>query len=144
MPDHSQCLIIHDQHFNWKVLPFYPFQFLDIHLESSVSTDTYHRSACGIISADSCRKSISHSSVTAGKQKFLALAVLKRLIAPDHMLTYIHGYGRSILQHITEICDHTVGISLRSLVIYCLKVLFDLPADLQPVPELLLNTASFL
>ena len=30
------------------------------------------------------------------------------------------------------------------LVIYCLKVLFDLPADLQPVPELLLNTASFL
>ena len=49
------------------------------------------------------------------------------------MLAYIYCNGGYICQHIAEIGNHSVRISFRCIIIYCLKVLFNLSADIQPV-----------
>ena len=49
------------------------------------------------------------------------------------MLSYIHCDRGGILQHITEVCDHTVRISFWCGIINCLKIFFNLCADIQPV-----------
>ncbi len=91
MTDHSQSLIIHYDHLHRDILTLHPLQLLDIHLECSVSADTCHRLSCSIISSDSCRKCISHSTMSAGKKCLLALLIVEGLIAPYHMLSHIHS-----------------------------------------------------
>ena len=51
------------------------------------------------------------------------------------MLSYIHCDRGGILQHITEVCNHTVRISFRRGIINCLKIFLNLCADIQPVTD---------
>ena len=101
MTDHSQRLIIHHDHFYRDVLTLHPLQFLNVHLECSVSADTCHRFSCCIISTDRCRKCISHGAMSTGKKCLLALLIMEGLIAPDHMLSHIHSNGSSIEKPVT-------------------------------------------
>ena len=101
MADHSQRLIVHYDHFYRDILTFHPLQFLNIHLEGPVSADTCHRFPCSIISADRCRKCISHGAMSAGKKCLLPLLIVEGLIAPDHMLSHIHSNSSCIDELIT-------------------------------------------
>ena len=137
MADHSQSSIIHNHHFNWKVFSLYPLQFLNIHLEGTVTADAGGRFSGCIISSDRCRKSISHRSMSTGEKKLLAFMIFERLIAPYHVLPHIHCNSRSIFQHLTETGNHTVRITFRCLVIHCLKIFLDLITYIEPFPVLI-------
>ena len=54
-----------------------PIQFLDIHLECTVSADAGGRFSGCIIRSDSCRKPVAHSSMSAGEEKFLSFMILE-------------------------------------------------------------------
>ena len=75
--NHAKCFIIHNHDLNRKILSLHPLQFLDIHLECTVSADAGGRFSGCIIRSDSSRKSIAHSAMTAGEKKLLSFMVLK-------------------------------------------------------------------
>ena len=77
MTDHTQCFVIHYHYFNRKILSLHPLQFLDIHLECTVSADAGGRFSGCIIRSDSCRKPVAHSSMSAGEEKFLSFMILE-------------------------------------------------------------------
>ena len=58
------------------------------------------------------------------------------------MLAYIHCDGTCVTEHITELPNHTVRISLRKGIIHCLEVFLDLTAYHHPVADTLLLPAG--